>query len=84
MTRRITRWPRPRLRRHARPPGATPLCGTQLTASPTATLLHLVDRSPHQLVAPADLAATARHVGLDVSIRTGWAGHVMRFLAHKH
>ncbi|MGW8493756.1 acrylyl-CoA reductase (NADPH) [Micrococcus luteus] len=30
MTRRITRWPRPRLRRHARPPGATPLCGTQL------------------------------------------------------
>uniref|UniRef100_UPI0021B4BADC hypothetical protein n=1 Tax=Micrococcus luteus TaxID=1270 RepID=UPI0021B4BADC len=22
---------RPRLRRHARPPGATPLCGTQLT-----------------------------------------------------
>nr|WP_313956395.1 DNA methyltransferase [Micrococcus luteus] len=30
LTRRITRWPRPRLRRHARPPGATPLCGTQL------------------------------------------------------
>ncbi|MBM4625226.1 IS3 family transposase [Micrococcus sp. JV4] len=29
-TRRITRWPRPRLRRRARPPGATPLCGTQL------------------------------------------------------
>ncbi|EGD7391227.1 hypothetical protein DQF30_23705 [Shigella flexneri] len=30
-TRRITRWPRPRLRRRARPPGATPLCGTQLS-----------------------------------------------------
>ncbi|WP_180537089.1 class I SAM-dependent methyltransferase [Micrococcus luteus] len=60
------------------------LIGYDLTASPTARLLHLVDRSPHQLVAPADLAATARQVGLDVSIRTGWAGHVMRFRAHKH
>ena len=33
LTRRITRWPRPRLRRHARPPGTTPLCGTQLGSS---------------------------------------------------
>ena len=38
MTRRITRWPRPRLRRHARPPGATPLCGTQLRRGQAAGL----------------------------------------------
>ncbi|GAA4289097.1 class I SAM-dependent methyltransferase [Georgenia daeguensis] len=59
------------------------LIGYDLTASPAAKLLHLVDRSPHQLVQPAELAPTARDIGLDVSIRTGWAGQVMRFLARK-
>jgi ubiquinone/menaquinone biosynthesis C-methylase UbiE len=63
-------------------PGGT-LIGYDLTASPAARLLHRVDRSPHRLVQPAELACTARHLGLDVSIRTGWAGHVMRFLAQK-
>ena len=59
------------------------LIGYDLTASPAAKLIHLVDRSPHQLVQPADLASTARHVGLDASIRTAWAGQAMRFLARK-
>ncbi|QGY83736.1 DUF3387 domain-containing protein [Micrococcus luteus] len=40
LTRRITRWPRPRLRRHARPPGATPLCGTQLRGRRFTPPLH--------------------------------------------
>ncbi|SFV23727.1 Transposase, Mutator family [Micrococcus terreus] len=30
LTRRITRWPRPRLRRRIGPPSVAPLCGTQL------------------------------------------------------
>ncbi len=63
-------------------PGGT-LIGYDLTASPAARLLHLVDRSPHRLVRPAELSSTARHLGLDMAIRTGVTGHVMRFVARK-
>lgn len=59
------------------------LVGYDLTASPAAKLVHLVDRSPHKLIQPAELVAAARDAGLDVSVRTGWSGLVMRFLARK-
>ncbi|MPV38987.1 class I SAM-dependent methyltransferase [Georgenia subflava] len=59
------------------------LIGYDLTASPPAKLIHLVDGSRHQLLQPAELTTTVRDMGLDVSLRTGWAGQVMRFLALK-
>ncbi|NMR31952.1 class I SAM-dependent methyltransferase [Crystallibacter degradans] len=59
------------------------LIGYDLTASQAAKLIHLVDRSPHRLVQPADLTATARLAGLDISVRTGLMRQVMRFRARK-
>ncbi|SDH47449.1 Methyltransferase domain-containing protein [Arthrobacter subterraneus] len=59
------------------------LIGYDLTASPAAKLIHLVDRSPHRLVQPAELTATARLASLDISVRTGLMRQVMRFRARK-
>lgn len=59
------------------------LIGYDLTASPAAKLIHLVDRSPHRLAQPSELTATARQVGLDISVRTGLVHQAMRFRARK-
>tara|TARA_R110002124_G_scaffold117983_4_gene275158 strand:+ start:28646 stop:29221 length:576 start_codon:yes stop_codon:yes gene_type:complete len=59
------------------------LLGYDLTASPTAKLIHLIDRSPHRLLRPAELTVTARMEGLDMAVRTGLLHQVMRFHARK-
>ncbi|WP_458040495.1 MULTISPECIES: class I SAM-dependent methyltransferase [Bacteria] len=59
------------------------LLGYDLTASPTAKLIHLVDRSPHRLVQPAELTVTARMEGLEMAVRTGLVHQVMRFRGRK-
>lgn len=59
------------------------LLGYDLTASPTAKLIHLLDRSPHRLLQPAELTVTAQMEGLDVAVRTGLVHQVMRFRGRK-
>lgn len=59
------------------------LLGYDLTASPTAKLIHLVDRSPHRLLQPAELIVAARMEGLDLAVRTGLVHQVMRFRGRK-
>ena len=59
------------------------LIGYDLTASPVAKLVHVVDRSPHRLVQPVELTAAVRQADLNISLRTGLVHQVMRFRARK-
>lgn len=68
------------MRRVLRPGGQ--LVGYDLTATRLARLLHVVDRSPHQLIAPSDLTASMDAAGFaPIGVTTHFAGHVMRFAA---
>src|SRR5690348_8463371 len=59
-------------------PGGT-LAGYDLTDTRLATAVHRVDGSPHQLIAAEELDGALREVGLEeVTVRVGFAGHVMR------
>lgn len=55
------------------------IIGYDLTASPLAKVVHVLDRSPHRLVRPRELASAAALIGLSFSIHTQGAGHLMRF-----
>ena len=57
------------------------ILGYDLTASPLAEVVHVLDRSPHRLVRPQELASAAALLGLSCSIRPSGAGHLMRFVA---
>ncbi len=60
------------------------LVGYDLTSTALAKAVHVVDRSPHLLVAPDDLRQHLLAAGLvDVAVRTSFAGTLMRFQCHK-
>lgn len=60
------------------------LVGYDLTSTAFAKAIHVVDRSPHLLVAPDDLNRQLLAAGFsDIVIRTSVAGTLMRFRAHK-
>jgi len=58
--------------------------GYDLTNTALAKAIHIVDRSPHLLVAPDDLHRHLLAAGfVDVVVSTSFAGTLMRFQAHK-
>jgi ubiquinone/menaquinone biosynthesis C-methylase UbiE len=65
-----------------RPRGA--LVGYDFTDTGFARLIHRADRSPHLLVGVADLRHGLEAAGFaDVSVRTSYRNHVMRFRAYR-
>ena len=64
-------------------PGGT-LVGYDLTDTRLARWVHMVDRSPHRLLAAGELAPALTQAGLGtVTVQQGVGGHVMRFVAVK-
>lgn len=60
------------------------LIGYDLTATCLARTIHIVDRSPHRLIAPGELQTELAKAGFDnPHVRAAFAGHVMRFSAQK-
>lgn len=58
--------------------------GYDLTDTPLARAVHVVDRSPHLLVEPVDLRGQLQDAGFaGVTVRTGFAGTVARFRARR-
>jgi ubiquinone/menaquinone biosynthesis C-methylase UbiE len=58
------------------------LVGYDLTDTSLARLVHRADRSPHRIIAPAELREGLALAGLDdISVRTSARGHLMRFRA---
>ena len=65
-----------------RPGGA--LLGYDLTSTRLARAVHVVDHSPHHLIAPEELKAGLLEVGFKaVEVAPAVAGHVMRFRAQR-
>lgn len=70
------------MRRVLKPGGQ--LLGYDLTATRAARVIHWGDRSPHRLLTPHNLEKGLTEAGFDdVTVRTGWADHVMRFNANR-
>lgn len=68
------------VKRVLRPGGA--FVGYDLTARAGAQALHVIDRSPHRLLDPTELAAGLRSVDLrNVDVTPAFAGTVMKFRA---
>ncbi len=64
-------------------PGGT-FVGYDLTSTPIARAIHVVDRSPHLLLDPDDLHRQLRETGfVEITVRTSFAGAVARFRAHR-
>lgn len=58
--------------------------GYDLAASRAASLLHLVDRSPHRLIHPGAFAPALRQNKLELlSLKCAFRGGIFRFLARK-
>lgn len=57
--------------------------GYDLTRTPAATCLHVLDRSPFRLVSADDLVDMCRDAGLIADVHTLFGGHVMRFRARR-
>lgn len=68
------------LRRVLRPGGR--LMGYDLTDTRLARTIHIVDKSPHSLIAPGDLEVELVAAGFGgAHVSTSFGGHVMRFEA---
>ena len=60
------------------------LIGYDLTRTPLAKAIHVVDRSPHRLIDPVELGEALSALGFDaVHVERSLLGHVMRFSASK-
>lgn len=82
MLHHVVDWPAglTELRRVLKPTGV--LLGYDLTATPTARLVHWADRSPHRLISPHHLHDGLTDAGFtNAHVAPSWAGHVMRFRA---
>lgn len=60
------------------------LIGYDLTDTRLARAIHRVDRSPHRIVAPDELADGLAVAGFaDITVGLSWRGHLMRFYARR-
>lgn len=58
--------------------------GYDLTDTRLARIIHKADRSPHRILAPEELADGLDAAGFtDITVRSSFREHVMRFSAHK-
>jgi len=65
-----------------RPGGA--VIGYDLTDTQIARWIHKADGSPHRIIAADELADGLAVAGfIEISVRQSFAGHLMRFHAHK-
>jgi ubiquinone/menaquinone biosynthesis C-methylase UbiE len=64
--------------------GGATLLGYDLIRTPANALIHRLDRSPHRLLDAPELRGQLDRIGfVDIRVRPGLAGQVMRFVARK-